>query len=248
MPRTARFPIVIFFCGDPHGNFSHIIDAVEEHHPNAVVLLGDMQAQTPLDLELAPILDVTEVWFIPGNHDTASDADYDNVFGTALAGRNLHCRVAEIGGLRIAGLGGVFRSQVWAPPAPWEYETSTEFTARCGKGNRWRGGLPRRHRSSIFPGDLANLASQRADILVTHEAPSCHPHGFQVIDEIARKMGVRQTFHGHHHDCLDYSEHFDRLGFAAYGVGFCGITDETGAVIRQGDLDDVRPRHDFSKQ
>ena len=46
----------IFFCGDVHGNFKHIIEAVEEHGPAAVVLLGDIQAQRPLELELAEIL------------------------------------------------------------------------------------------------------------------------------------------------------------------------------------------------
>ena len=42
--------------------------------------------------------------------------------------------------------------------------------ARCGKGNRWRDGLPRKHRSSIFPEDYFRLESLHADILVTHEA------------------------------------------------------------------------------
>ena len=33
-----------FFCGDPHGHFGHIIEAVLEHQPTAVILLGDMHA------------------------------------------------------------------------------------------------------------------------------------------------------------------------------------------------------------
>ena len=72
----------VFFCGDVHGNFKHIIEAVAEHAPAAIVLLGDIQAQRPLELELelAKILDETDVWFIHGNHDTDSEADYDNLF------------------------------------------------------------------------------------------------------------------------------------------------------------------------
>jgi hypothetical protein len=90
--------------------------------------------------------------------------------------RNLHGRVAVVDGVRIAGLGGVFRGQVWTPPADWLYESAKEFTARCGRSNRWRDGLPRKHRSSIFPEDYFRLVSQRADILVTHEAPSTRIH------------------------------------------------------------------------
>ena len=34
----------IFFCGDCHGRFEHIIAAVQEHRRDAVILLGDMEA------------------------------------------------------------------------------------------------------------------------------------------------------------------------------------------------------------
>lgn len=81
---------MILFCGDPHGQFAHIIEAVQDHQPAAVILLADLQAQRPLEVELAPILDKTEVWFIHGNHDTDSEADHDHLFGSALADRNLH--------------------------------------------------------------------------------------------------------------------------------------------------------------
>ena len=106
---------MILFCGDPHGHFGHLIEAVQAHQPAAVILLGDLQAQRPLEDELALILDKTEVWFIHGNHDTGTEADHDHLFGSALAHRNLHGRVVEIAGLRIAGLGGVFRGKVWTP-------------------------------------------------------------------------------------------------------------------------------------
>ncbi|MCY1266716.1 Calcineurin-like phosphoesterase [compost metagenome] len=230
----------IFFCGDTHGRFDHVIKAVREHRPAAVVFLGDLQPQRSLDQELGGILGLTEVWWIHGNHDTDSDADFDNLFGSALANRNLHGRVAEIAGVRVAGLGGIFRGQVWVPPAPARFEMPEQFAAQCGKGNLWRGGLPRKHRSSIFPSDYVALAAERAEILVTHEAPSCHPHGFSQIDELALSLGVRVSFHGHHHDRLDYGSHRRRLGFDAYGVGLCGITDDTGHQIRAGDIDALR--------
>lgn len=56
---------------------------------------------------------MTEVWFIHGNHDTDSDDDYDNLFNSVLADKNLLGRVVEVERLQIAGLGGVFHSQVW---------------------------------------------------------------------------------------------------------------------------------------
>lgn len=233
---------MILFCGDPHGRFDHILEAVRTHRPAAIVLLGDLQAPRPLEQVLAPVLDKTEVWFIHGNHDTDSDADYDNLFGSALADRNLHGRVVEIDGLRVAGLGGVFRGQVWAPPAAWNAETPDDYLARCGQGNWWRDGLPRRHRSSIFPVDYFRFAGQRADLLVTHEAPSAHRHGFEAIDELARSLGVSKAFHGHHHDRLDYRHAWKRLGFHAWGVGHCGITDLNGTMLREGTFDVMRSR------
>lgn len=225
---------MILFCGDPHGRFGHIIETVQEHRPAAVILLGDVQAQSPLELELATILSLTEVWFIHGNHDTDSEADFDHLFGSAMADRNLHARVVEIAGLRIAGLGGVFRGKVWAPPAPATFENQNQYLAQCGKGNFWRGGLPLRHRSTIFPVDYTKLAEQRADILVTHEAPSSHPRGFAAINELASHLGVTTSFHGHQHDRLDYSAERTRLGFDAFGVGLRGITDQDGRVMCEG--------------
>lgn len=202
------------------------------HRPAAVVLLGDVQAQQPLEAVLRPILDITEIWWIHGNHDTDSDADYDNLFGSTLADRNLHGRVVEIDGVRIAGLGGIFRGQVWHAPDPPRFPSPDAFVAQCGKGNRWRGGLPRKHRSSIFPSDYDALLQEKADVLVTHEAPSSHPHGFQAIDDLAASLGVQKAFHGHHHEHVDYSEgDVQKLGFRPFGVGYGEIRDNFGRIV-----------------
>jgi len=213
----------ILFCGDTRGSLGHIVEALERAAIDAVVLLGDIQARRSLDLELAGLPASVEVWWIPGNHDTDSEADHDHLFGSTLADRNLHGRVAEVAGIRIAGLGGIFRGKVWAPPQ-----------------DRWRGGLPLRHRSTIFPDTYAALSRQRADVLVTHEAPSYHPHGFEAIELLAACMGVSASFHGHHHDRLDYSAFAARDGFRAYGVGLRGITALDGTIVRVGELDAAR--------
>lgn len=229
--KENRYMATIYFCGDPHGRFDHLIQVVTHGKPDAIILLGDLTTTQPLQDVLAPILGLTEVWFIHGNHDTDSEPNYDHLFSSALADRNLHGRVVEIAGVRIAGLGGVFRRQVWMPPAAPSFQSPDGYCAQCGRGNLWRGGLPRKHRSTIFPADFEHLKGQHADILVTHEAPSCHPHGFQVIDDLARDMGVTMAFHGHHHDHLDYSPCWADLGFQAYGVGLQQITDNSGAII-----------------
>ena len=189
-------PNGILFCGDTHGNFEHIIEAVNAHAPAAIVLLGDVQAQKPLEQELAEILDKIEIWFIHGNHDTDTDTDYQNLWGSDLAHRNLHGRVVEVAGVRIAGLGGIFREQIWSPPTEPAYHTEAEFLRRQRSDSRWREDIARKHRSSIFPDDYKRLACERADVLVTHEAPGIHPFGFGALDELPRHCMSTQHFTG----------------------------------------------------
>ena len=75
----------IFFCGDPHGSFDHINEAALQHKPDAIVILGDMQPPAPLEVVLAGALSVCPVWWIPGNHDSDTDAIYDNIWRSTLA-------------------------------------------------------------------------------------------------------------------------------------------------------------------
>ena len=223
---------MILFCGDPHGKFDHIIRAVVELTPDAVVLLGDIQASRPLEVELAPVLGGTELFWIHGNHDTDTASTYAHLFDSALSDRSLDGRIIKIAGLAVSGLGGVFRGQIWMPPAQALYPSAASFIAQAGKGNLWRGGLPRRHRSTIFPDMWEALAQQRCDVLVMHEAPSSHPHGNTMLDELARRMGARRIFHGHHH-----ADSRAMLGLIeVVGVGLRGIVDEKGRVIREGDV------------
>ena len=53
--------------------------------------------------------------------------------------------------------------------------------------------------TAIWPEDYEYLATQRADVLVTHEAPRSHPAGNAALDALARAMGVKLIVHGHHH-------------------------------------------------
>ena len=113
---------------------------------------------------------------------------------------------------------------------------------RMGAGNAWRGGLPLTHRSTIFPSEMRALSQQRADVLVTHEAPFLHPYGRDGLVQLAREMGVSRLYHGHHHDNLDYEPVRQAWGlpFAVHGVGLRGITDQDGQVVTPGELDEQR--------
>ncbi len=239
---------MIYLFGDVHGNFDHVAPIVEKDRPDAIIFLGDIWPQRSLEEELAGVLDKTEVWFIPGNHDAKSREVHDNVFNSKLADRNLHGRIVEVAGLRVAGLGGIFRQEIWYPKpqdALPSYDSYADYQrqmeARAVSDTAGRhidiSASLRKHRTSIFYRDWFNLYGQQADILVTHEAPSCHPHGFRVIDELARSMKVKFAFHGHHHDRQNYQPYFKELGFHAHGVGFCGVSDQYGGMILPGDFD-----------
>lgn len=196
---------IIFICGDPHGDFSHIIRAALVERPLAVILLGDMDLTSNLDEVLKPLLGVTEILWIHGNHDTDTESTYDNLFQSDRC-RNLHGKILTVHGRRIAGLGGVFRSKVWDGQQQAWFRSPADYLAVCGKGNRWRDGLPLKHRSTLFPSDFDAFLGERADVLVTHEAPVEHPHGFSVISELAQRLNVEVAFHGHHHETIAYPE------------------------------------------
>ncbi|MDM0071474.1 metallophosphoesterase [Variovorax sp. J31P207] len=205
----------LMFFGDPHGDFKPIIAAVQRYRPEAIVLLGDVQARRPLQIELQSIRDLTQIWFIHGNHDTDSDVDYDNLWGSELADRNLHGRVVAIAGYRVAGLGGVFRGKVWNPDEP---EANAPFRSRADmlhyvtRGGTaegpWRGGIARKHHSTIFLDEYKAMIGLKADVLVSHEAPAAAPsmrhNGFAAISDLATAIGATLAVHGHHHRAIDY--------------------------------------------
>lgn len=231
---------MILFGGDPHGDFRPVIKAVKTYSPQAVILLGDFELERSLEQELADILAQTEVWFIPGNHDTDQDHWYDHLFGSELGNteasvsgieRNLHGRVVKIDGKLLAGLGGVFREKIWRPPSQPKFPTPKDLLVTCGKSDRWRDGIPRKHHASIFWQQYEALWNSQADILVTHEAPSCHRYGFKQLDYLAHALGVNTVFHGHHHE--QYSATICR-SIVVHGVGEAGVSDEAGNVLIAG--------------
>jgi predicted phosphodiesterase len=280
---------VIWLLGDVHSHFVHVEQAIDAAAitPVAVVFLGDIEAPIPFEDCIEGILKRgVEVYWIRGNHDTDSKENWANLQDSI--GRNIDGKVITVDGLRVAGLGGIFRGEIWHPeidggkPTHSNYQEFEKFIrsnanlkrrltkrdlvqlqAVPPESRQWnsavldqsRAGKLLKHHSTIFPADYERLADQKADILVAHEAPSFHPHGFREIDLLAQMMGAT-VFHGHHHDSLEYSRQFDALGFRAYGVGFCGISSYdpvTGlvATVAPGDFDEhrrYREQHGITKR
>lgn len=229
----------VLFYGDPHGRYQNLFNAVERYSPDAVVVLGDFMLDKPLEQLVGQILDKTDFWYIHGNHDTDRDIFYHSLFKSELAHRNLHGRVESIGGLRIAGLGGVFRGKVWHPnlsDGQPRWRTRQEFmraqprvTQRMAAAQY--DGLLLQHHSTIWWEDYERLWDERADILVTHEAPSSHHYGFTEIDDLAFAINARRVFHGHHH--VNYSAVIKRNleTILVEGVGLACCKDEMGTLL-----------------
>jgi len=249
-PTADSDPSHILFCGDAHGHLNHVIDVVEKLRPRAIVLLGDIEAPAPLDVCLAPILPTCRVYWILGNHDTDAPAHYDALIQAKHHNiQRISGQVARVPGsdppLTLAGLDGVFRTKIWAPDNVMDLSencahglTQAAYVATMGKGNRWRDGMPLRHRSTIFPNQILDLSKLRTHILVTHEAPGCHPHGFRVLGDLARTMGASHSFHGHHHTNVDYGV---IEGVHTRGVGIRSVMNLAGEVLVDGTANDAIP-------
>lgn len=251
---------MILFFGDVHGDFKHVLPVVQKEKPAAVIFLGDLDLDRPFEQEAAQIMNLTEVYFIHGNHDTDSQDKHDFLFNSRLADRNLHGRVVEIDGIKVAGLGGIFSQAIWLPKhdvdATSHYDNYDAFVEAEMQAALWQEkrnqnpfspdespvlmGKRLLHKSTIFQDEWINLYGQEADMLVTHEAPDCHKFGFAGITELAKSMKVKRSFHGHHHDRIDYTQQYKTLGFEAFGVGLCGVSDQYGELVLPGKMDEIR--------
>jgi len=189
----------ILFAGDPHGNFKPLISAVLKYQPPAVILLGDYDLEAPLDSCLQEIIELTKIWWIAGNHDFESPEKHNNLFNSALADKNLHLKVTKIDGLRVVGLGGIFLGRVWYPPQQPKWQGKEHYLNNQSLKVQ-QAEMALKYKSAIWYDEFEALKSLKADVLVSHEAPGSHRHGFHVIGELAEAMGVQQIFHGHLHE------------------------------------------------
>ena len=217
----------ILFAGDPHGNFNPLIQAVHQHKPEAVVLLGDYDLAAPLEQSLQEIVGLTEIWWIAGNHDFETPDKHYNLFQSALADNGLHLKVTNVAGLRIAGLGGIFLGRVWYPPQTPKWANKQHYID-AQQSHLKNGAIPLKYQCAIWHDEFHALAQQKADILVTHEAPGSHKHGFSIIGELASAMGVKHIFHGHLHE--NYAKTI-KHNIQVFGVANAAVADLAGNTI-----------------
>jgi predicted phosphodiesterase len=235
----------LIFIGDIHQNWHHVAAglATLPTPPRAAVLLGDIECMLPLDQLAAPLLDRgVEVYWIHGNHEY--DAGREMWENLVAPKRNpltsagaLHNRIIEIAGLRVAGLGGTFLPHVWSGNSPPRLHRREQLAADLPV-SRPDLNAPQAvafahflATTAIWPEDVDALAAQRTDVLVTHEAPSSHPAGVMVLDDLARAMGARLIVHGHHH-ITSRAEATD--GLRVFAVGAAWAVDLNGTVVWRG--------------
>ena len=235
----------LIFIGDIHQNWTAVEAGLASlsSPPKAAILLGDVECTTPLDDLAAPLLDRgIAVYWIHGNHDY--DTGPQMWANLADPGRNpltapgaLHGRVLDIGGVRVAGLGGVFLPQVWPAGAAPRVQRRRDLQSHlaAARPDLDGAGLAALTHflaaTAVWPEDLDALSSERADVLVTHEAPSSHPEGVGVLDALARSMGAQLIVHGHHHVTSSATA---ADGLRVLGVGDTWAVDLDGHVVWRG--------------
>ncbi len=230
--------MTIVFIGDIHQMWDKVERGLAglDRLPDAAVILGDVQCDRPLDVLEHPLLSRgIAVHWIFGNHDNDGGPEMWHCLTSAslnpaTAGQSLHGIVRVVGGVRVAGLGGTFRPRIWEPPAAPRLHARAELpedVRQMGRG--WRDDhiaalVHSLGSTAIWPEDYDHLASQRADVLVTHEASSSHPAGSAALDALARAMGARLIVHGHHH--VNY------LATATDGLQALGVAAAWGSARR----------------
>lgn len=226
----------LWFLGDVHGDLRHIGQALAAHRqtgqpmPSWLIFLGDMELTAPMREVIAPLRRVMPdlgVAFIHGNHDADTHEAWQWLQDSGEA-VSLHGGVHLLNGIRVAGMGGNFLGRVWTPPQ------EPVIPKREAGTTRPRGKLasPKFH-GAIYADEVDRLSRERADILITHEAYSYHPYGWEALDDLGRKLRVQRGFHGHTHDDLVdlAAEHRSRMGFQAIPVGFRCIKNGLGEWI-----------------
>ncbi len=182
--------------GDIHGNFESV-RRIQAGHPEVAFWLcvGDV-ADEAGGYESFD----SPVHFIKGNND-----GFDAIAEGRLPA-NVHFlengRLYEIGGIRVAGLGGTF--------APTWYETPAADLPHPRKGTARATAQADRRRHFVREEVVACQALERVDVFMTHEAPRPYfvsgrdghkgiDAGKTPINEVLAAMKPRLHLFGHHH-------------------------------------------------
>ena len=204
----------LVFFGDPHGQFEKLLRAGLADTTTYLFILGDFFDREFDDNAIDSLRDVfneferkqRDFYFITGNHDAASLALHKFLY-EEFADHNLNGRIVTVGnsGVRVAGLGGVFRGRIWFPQSASlantiNFRSPADLLKSTPRHEHVENGLPLKHRETIFPSQVKHLSLQgSADVLIAHEAPSTNFNGFFALDKLANDLGVSLIVHGHHH-------------------------------------------------
>ncbi len=217
----------ILFFGDTHGDFDHVSDLVHTYRPEAIIFTGDLAPKMQLHLMLGRLETISQVWYVHGNHDADSEYQESLIFNSLWSCRNLNGKVITLpSGISIAGVGGVFRGEIWMPPETPNYYSWTAYEKAKHKLSNFKQ-KQRRHRTSIFPNIINKLNTLKADILVTHEAPCQHKMGFKCLTALANNLNVKYWCHGHHHTY----ETYDYTNMKVFGAPYRGVVNLNGQLI-----------------
>lgn len=156
----------ILFCGDTHGRLAHVVEAALDLAPLAVVLLGDIESPRPLHVELEAIRDI--VYWLHGNHDTDRQSSWSQHVDSELADRQLDGRVVTLAdGTRLAGVGGVFRQEIWYPC----FVTFTRLWVVRSAGK-------------AATAAQTELRDGQRDVVPDRTVPACRPDGGTLAEEV----------------------------------------------------------------
>jgi Icc-related predicted phosphoesterase len=166
-PLPIDFNLRILVVADTHTCLSR--DDVPSSGYDVCLLLGDM---SPMDMLIVKetVGDVP-IYGVLGNHDGFGQYERMGI-------ENIHGKVVEVNGVRIAGIGGSLRYKCSAAPLYTDDESI----------------------------EIAD-SMDNADILISHDSPKFlhsiddYAHsGLQGITHYCEKYNVPINIHGHHHD------------------------------------------------
>jgi Calcineurin-like phosphoesterase len=202
---------VLGALGDIHGDFESVRRIQARHTDVAFWLcVGDVADDGGAYEPFA-----SPVYFIKGNND-----GYDAIADGRLPA-NVHFlengRLHEIGGARVAGLGGTF--------APSWYETPAADLPHPRKGTPRATAQADKRRHFVREEVIACQGLERVDVFLSHEAPRPYfvggrsggrgmDAGKTPINEVLATMKPRLHLFGHHHR---FSEQ-DRQGVRSVGL------------------------------
>ena len=184
--------------GDIHGDFE-TVRRIMRRHPHVLfwVSVGDLAGE---EGQYEPV--EAPLYWIKGNNE-----NFD-VIDAGLFPGHLHylpnARMEEIGGVRVAGLGGTF--------APSWYDTPAASLPHPRKGSAKATGLADKRRHFVREEVDACRALRAVDVFLSHEAPRPYfagtgprrnDAGKTPVNEILAALQPRLHLFGHHHRFTD---------------------------------------------